>query len=439
MKSLNIQNEGLNWEASKEWSLEAEINTEKAEELTVEDLEGMKGKDAEFQPEVSGGISMPLNSTTALHLKAQKDPEFHPNQWQAQSDTKAQIRSANTPVPIANFVPSAQEGPKSRKQESLCHWDNLRSRVALVSSRCAALFEEIERERVLRPEGVDEKLSTWISRRAEQIREGKELKLEMEALEEKYWEADWLVKEKICLTEIKIDRKREEGLESELDVSGEGSIPNTTEPKVSAQSASPSPTPPPDDTASAKNHPIFCFKEWNILFDTFCCRAALDQEIDLLEPQSRTVNQLRSWIALMDEIVREGDVLKEEIVLHEKKVGEHLRGLDVESSWRRGYDKALSRRINKLKGVLEFYEGKGLQRLGEEMEIKMRMKEVSDVAVSINSNPIPPQVSLPGFTPNFLPNPVDERNFSKPPFVPNQRSRETANDPPSLTSPPQTL
>lgn len=390
MQSLNTQNEGLNKETIKEYSLEAEIHCEKAKELTGKVLEGKERKEAERNSGVSGGNSMPLSSTTTSQLKAQKTPEFCPDEWQAQHDTTAQPPSVDTPHQIANFVPFSQEEPKSREEEWLCHWGELRSRVALDSSRYATLSEETESERVLQPEGVDEELGTWIGQMDEQIRQSKELKSEMEALEEEYWEVDWLVKEKICPTEVDFDGKREVEVKSESDFSGEGSIPNTRESKVFAQSSTPSPTPPLDNTASAKKQPIFCFKEWNILFENFRSRTvflvsrshALDQEINLIEPKSRTVDQLRSWIALMYEIIKERGILKEGIVLYGEKVEEHLRGLDVESSWRRGYVEALSRRIDGLRGILQFYEEGDLQRLEQEVEIKTRMNEVSDLAVS---------------------------------------------------------
>lgn len=396
MKNLNIQKEGLNRETNKECSLEAEIHSEKARESTREDLGIIERKDAECNSGVSGGISMPLSTTTTPQLKAQNEPEFSPDEWQAQSDTTAQPPTVDTPHQIANFLPVLQE------EEWLCHWGNLRSRVALDSSRYAALFEEIKCERVLRPEGVDEELGTWIGWMDEQIRQSKELKLEMKALEEEYWELDWLVKEKKCPTEVEFDGKREVEVESESDFSGEGSIPHTRESKVSAQSSTPSPTPSLDKTASTKDQPIFCFKEWNILFDNFRSRTAflvsrshtLDQEINHIEPQSRTVDQLRSWIALMDEIIKERDILKEEIVLYGEKVEERLRGLDVEPSWRRGYEEALSRRIDGLKGILQFYE-EDVQRLEEEVEIKTRVNEVSELAVSNTSNLIAPKCLYP--------------------------------------------
>lgn len=375
VKSLNIQ---LHRETHKEWSLEAEINSEKAKELTGGNSEG---KEAEFKSRVSWGISMPLSSTTISESKAQKES------------------SVNTSLPIADFVPLAQEEPKSREEEWLCHSHNLHSRVTLDSSRYAALFEEIERERVLWPEGVDENLGSWISRMDEQIRQSKELKLEMDALEEKYWEVDWLVKEKVCPTEIKLDGKRE--VESESGLSGEGLIPNTRISKFSIQSSTSGPSSPLQTTASAKNRPIICFREL-ILFDTFRSRAAflvsrshaLDQEINLIEPQNRTVDKLMSWIALMDEIIKERDVLKEEIVLYGEKVGGCLKGLDVESSWRREYEEALSRRLDGLMGMLKFYGEEDLQRLEDEVEIQTRMKEVSDLPVSNNSI-LSPQASLP--------------------------------------------
>lgn len=437
MKSLNIQNEGLNRETNKECSLEAEIHSEKAKELTGEDLEGMERKEAKLISGVSEGTSRPLSSTTTSQLRAQKEPEFCPDEWQAQSDTTAQHPSVDTPHKIANFVPFAQEEPKSREEEWLCHWGDLRSRVALDSSRYATLFEEIERERALQPEGVDEELGTWIVQMDEQIRQSKELKSEMEALEEEYWEVDWLVKEKKCPTEIEFDGKREVEVASESDCSGEGSIPNTRESKVFAQSSTPSPTPPLDNAASAKNQPIFCFKEWNILFDTFRSRTsflvsrsnALDQEINLIEPQSRTVDQLRSWIALMDEIIKERDVLKEEIVLYGEKVEERLRGLDVEASWRRGYEEALSRRIGGLQGILQFYEEEDLQRLEEEVEIRTRMNEVSDLAVSNTSNLIAPKRLYPYSPQTSLRTQRTKEITHNPPSDPNQRARKTNDSP----------
>lgn len=394
LESLNIQNEGLNRETNKGCLLEAEIRSEEAKDLRRDGFDGIKGKEAKFNSGVSEGTSMSLSSTTTSQLKAQKEPILLPDEWQAQPDTTAQPPSINTLHPIANFVPFAKEEPISREEEWLCHSCNLRSGVALDSSRYAALYEEIERERVLRPEDVNGKLVTWIGRMDKQIRQGKGLNLEMEALDEKYWDVDWLVKEKICPTEVEFDGKRELEVESESDFSGEGSVPKTKESKVSAQSSTPSPTPPLEDMASAKNQPVFCFKEWNILFDTFRSRTAflvsrshaLDQEINLIEPQSRTIDHLRSWIALMDEIVKERDILRKEIVLYGKKVEERLRGLDVDSSWIRGYEEALSQRINGLKGILEFYEEEDLQRLEEEVEIRTRTKEVSDLGVSNTSD-----------------------------------------------------
>lgn len=340
LKSLNIQNEGLNRETNKECLLEAEIRSEKSKELRRDSFDGMEGKEAEFNSGVSEVTSMSLSSTTTSQLKAQKEPILLPDELQAQSDTTAQSPSVNTLHPIANFVPFAQEEPISREEERLCHWGNLRSRVALDSSRYAALHEEIEHERVLRPEDVNEKLVTWIGRMDKQIRQGKRLNLEMEAVEEKYLKVDWLVREKICPTDVEFDGKRELEVESESDFSGEGSIPSTKESKVSAHSSTPSPTPPLENMASAKNQPVFYFKEWNILFNTFRSRIAflvsrshaLDQEINLLEPQSRTIDQLRSWIAPMDEITKGRDILREELVLYGKKVEERLRGLDVDSS-----------------------------------------------------------------------------------------------------------
>lgn len=149
-------------------------------------------------------------------------------------------------------------------------------------------------------------------------------------------------------------------------------------------------TPLLDKAPSTETPPRFFFKEWNILFDTFRSRAAflisrshaLDLEINRIEPQSRTVDQLRSWIALMNEIINERDILKEEIALCGKKVEKRLGGLDVEAGWRREHEKALSQRIDGLKDMLQFYEGEELQRLQLEVEIKMRMNEVSDVVVS---------------------------------------------------------
>lgn len=370
--------------------MEAEIHSEKAEELTGEDLEGMEQKEPECNSEVSGGISMPLSSTRTSQLKAQKEPELCPDEWQAQTDKKAQTPSVGTPHNLANFEPFELEEAKSREEEWLCRWGGLRSRVTLDSSSYATLFKEIERERVLRPEGVEEELGTWIGRMDEQIRLSKELKLEMEALAEDYCEVDWLVKEKLCPTEVDFDGKWEVELDAKSDFSGEGSMPNTRESNLSAQSSTLSPTAPLEKPASAKKQLEFCFREWNILFDTFRSRTTflvsrshgLDKELNRIEPQSRTVDQLRSWIALMNEIIKERDILKEEIVLHGEKVGERLRGLDVETSWRRGYEEALSRRIDGLKGILQFYEEEDLQRLEQEVKIKTRMNEFSDLAVS---------------------------------------------------------
>lgn len=438
MKSLNIPNEGLSRETNKKCSLEAKIHNEKAKESTREDLQSIERKEVAYNSGVSRGISVPLSSTTTPQLKAQKEPEFCPDEWQAQSDTIAQPPSVDTPHQIAKFVPVLQKEPKSREEEWLCHWGNLRSRVALDFSRYAALFEEIECERVLRPEEVDEELGTWIGRMDEQIRQSKELKLEMEALEEEYWELDWLVKEKICPTEVEFDGKREVEVDSESDFSGEGSIPHTRESKVSAQSSTPSPTPPLGKTASAKNQPKFCFKEWNVLFENFRFRTAflvsrshaLDQEINLIEPQSRTVDQLRSWIALMDEIIKERDILKEGIVLYGEKVEERLRGLDVESSRRRGYEEALSRRIDGLKRILQFYEEEDVQRLEEEVEIKTRMNEVSELAVSNTSNLIAPKCLYPDSPQTSLRTQPTKEITHNPPSDPNQWTRKTSNDSP---------
>ena len=445
-KSSNIQNQGLNWETNKEWSLEAESHTDKEKELTGVYLEVMEGRDVEFKYEVSGGMSMPLSSTTISQPKAHQKPELRPDEWQAQSDTIAQLLSVKTPLSIANFVPFVQEEPKSQEEEWLCRWSNIRSRAALDSSRYASLFEEIEHERVLWPEGVDEKLCTWISRMDEQIRQDKELKVEMEAFEDRNWEVDWLVKEKICTRELKFDGKRKE-VESESNFSGEGSVSNTRESKASAQSSVPSPILPLDNTASATKQAIFRFKEWNILFDNFRLQAyflvsrshALDQEINILEAQSRTANQLKSWIALMGGMNRERDVLKEKIVDFGEKVGERLRGLDVEPSLGRIYEEVLSRRIDRLKGILEFYGKEDFQRLEEELEIKTRMKEVSRSSVSNTSNLILSRSCYPDSPQNFPPNPADERKYSQTPVCPKPGGRETANNPPSLISPPQTL
>lgn len=429
MQSLNIQNEGLNTVTNKGCSLEAETHSEKTKELTREDLEGMKWKEAECNSGVSGGISMPLSSTSISQLKAQKEPEFCPDEWQAQTNTKAQTTTVGTPHHLANFVPFSQEEPKSREEQWLCHWGDLRFRVALDSSRYATLFEEMERERVLRPKRVEEELGIWISRMDEQIRQSKELKLEMEALAEDYWEADWLVKEKICPTEVEFDGSREVEVESKSDFSGEGSMPNTKESTLSAQSSTLGPTPPLEKTASAKNQPKLCFKELDILFDTFRSRTAslvsrshaLDKEINRIEPQSRTVDQLRSWIALMDEIIKERDILKEEIDLHGEKVEERLRGLDAESSWRRGYEEASSRRIDGLKGILPFYEEEDLHRLEQEAEIKTRMKEVSHLGVSTPPILSPPSVS-PLILPKLLSKPSQRKKLLTIP-LPTQSSR----------------
>lgn len=145
-----------------------------------------------------------------------------------------------------------------------------------------------------------------------------------------------------------------------------------------------------DKTASTEDPPRFFFKEWNILFDTFGSQSAslvsrshaLNREINRIEPQSRTVDQLRRWIALMNEIIKERDILKEEIVLHGEKIEKRLRGFDVELGWRRGHEKALSQIIDGLKDMLQFYEEEELQRLQQEMESKTRMNEVSDMVVS---------------------------------------------------------
>lgn len=425
-KSSNIQNQGLNWETIKEWSLEAKSHTEKAKELTGVYLEVKEGRDVESKFEVSGGMSMPLSSTTTSQPKAHQEPEFRPDEWQAQSDTTAQLLSVKTALSMANFMPFAQE------EEWLCHWGNLRSRVALDSSPYASLFEKIERESVLRPEGVDEKLCTWISRMDEQIRQDKELKVEMEAFEDRYLEADWLVKEKICPREHKFDGEREEEVESQSNFSAEGSVSNLRESKASAQSSAPSPILPLDKTASANKQAIFCFKEWIILFDTLRFRAyflvsrshALDQEINLLEAQSRTANQLKSWIALMGEMIRVRDILKEEIVLYGEKVGKRLRGLDVEPSLGRVHEEVLSRTVDRLKGILEFYGEEDLQRLEEELENKTRMKEVSGSSVSTTSNLIPPRCCYPDSPQNSLLTRPTKENIHKLPSVPNQRGEK---------------
>lgn len=84
----------------------------------------------------------------------------------------------------------------------------------------------------------------------------------------------------------------------------------------------------------------------------------------------------------MNEIIKERDILKEEIVPHGEKIEKRLRGLDVESGWRRGHEEALSQRIDELKDMLQFYEEEDLHRLQQEMEIKTRINEVSDMVVS---------------------------------------------------------
>lgn len=400
LKSLNIQYRGLIRE-TKELSMEMGIHTEKAKELTGEDLEGIEdkgGKEADATSGVSGSISVPLNSTTNSQLAAQKKgPESRADACHAQSDIAAQLPSVNT-LPIAK---SAAQGELiSRGEEWLCHLDILRSRATLQSSRSAEFFEEMERERIFRPEGVDEKLSNWISRMDEQIRERRELKLEMDAHEEKYWELDGVVMEKVSRKGNNLDGKRANGVESELKVLGECSIPSTRKLEVSAQSSALSPTTPLNITVSAKDQPIFCLREWDIQFDIFRSRAAhltsrahgLDQEINLVQPQRQAINQLRSCIAYMEEIMRERNALKEEILFHAEKVRERLRGLAVEASWKRGYEEGLSRRVDGLMGMLNMY-GEDLQRLEEEVEVYTRPQEDPDLMVTNNSNPIPPNVS----------------------------------------------
>lgn len=396
LKSLNIQYRGLIKE-TKELSMEMEIHTEKAKELTREDLEGKGGKEAEANSGVSGRISIPLNITTNAQLTAQKkELKSRADDCHAQSDIAAQLPSANTPLPITTSA--AQEELISQEEEWLCHLDMLRSRASLQSSRSAEFFEEMERERIFRPEGVDEKLSNWISRMDEQMMERRELKLEMDAHEEKYWELDGVVMENVSRTGNNLDGKRANGAESELKALGEFSIPSTRKLEVSAQSLAPSPTPPLNITTLAKDQPIFCLREWDIQFDIFRSRAAhltsrahgLDQEINLIQPQTQAINQQRSCIAHMEEIMREMNALKAEIIFHAQKVRERLRGLDVEASWTRGYEEGLSRRVDGLKGMLNIFGEEDLQLLEEEGEIYARPQEDSDLMVTNTSNLIPP-------------------------------------------------
>lgn len=396
LKSLNIQYRGLIKE-TKELSMEMEIHTEKAKELTGEDLEWKEGKEAEANSGVSGRISIPLNITTNSQLAAQKkEPESRADDCHAQSDIAAQLPSANTPLPITTSA--AQEELISQEEEWLCHLEILRSRASLQSSRSAEFFEEMERERIFRPEGVDEKLSNWISRMDEQMMERRELKLEMDAHEEKYWELDGVVMEKVSRTGNNLDGKRANGAESELKALGECSIPSTRKLEVSAQSLAPSPTPPLNITTLAKDQPIFCLREWDIQFDIFRSRAAhltsrahgLDQEINLIQPQTQAINQQRSCIAHMEEIMREMNALKAEIIFHAQKVRERLRGLDVEASWTGGYEEGLSRRVDGLKGMLNIFGEEDLQLLEEEGEIYARPQEDPDLMVTNTSNFIPP-------------------------------------------------
>ena len=395
LKSLNIQYRGLIKEI-KELSTEMEIHTEKAEELTGEDLEGKEGKEAEANSGVPGRISIPLNITTNSQLAAQKkEPESRADDCHIQSDIAAQLPSANTPLPITKSA--AQEELISQEEEWLCHLDILRSRASLQSSRSAELFEEMDRERIFRPEGVGEKLSDWISRMDEQIRERRELKLEMDAHEEKYWELDGVVMEKVSRRGNNLDGKRTNGAESELKALGECSIPSTRKLEVYAQCLAPSPTPPLNITTLTKDQPIFCLGEWDIQFDTFRSRAAhlisrahgLDQEINLIQPQRQAISQLRSCIARMEEIMRERNALKAEIIFHAEKVRERLRGLEVEASWTRGYEEGLSRRVDGLKGMLNIFGEEDLQLLEEEVEIYTRPQEDPDLMVTNTSNLIP--------------------------------------------------
>lgn len=194
-------------------------------------------------------------------------------------------------------------------------------------------------------------------------------------------------------------------------------------------------TPLLDKTASSKTQPRFFFKEYNVLFDTFRSRTAfvvsrshaLNQEIYRIEPQSRTVDQLRSWIALMHEIIKERDILKEEIVLQREKIEKRFKGLDVESGWRREHEEALSQRIEGLKEMLHFYEKEELQRLQQEAEIKTRINEGSDVVVSTPSNLIAPKRFYPDSPPPRLlskPQPTKEITHSPSPFRPNPAGKE---------------
>lgn len=404
--------------------MEMGIDTEKAKGLTGEYLEALKGKKSEVKSGVSGGrASMPLNRTTTSQAAAQKEPGSRLEDWQVQSATTAQLTSADPPLSIAKPVSSAQEEPKSRAEEWLCQLDILRSRAALQSSRCAAFYDEMERERIFRPEAVDEKLSGWISRVDEQIRERKELKLEMDAHEANYWELDGVAREKVSQAGGNLDMKRVNELKSESEVSGESSIQRTRALDVSAQSSASSPTPIINITISAKDQCISCLKEWDTQFDIFRSRAVfltsrshtLDEEINLHRPQSRAVSQLRRWIVQMGEIIRERDVLKEEIKFHAEKVREHLMALDFQSSWRKEYEEGVSQRLDGLKGMLNIY-GKGdLQRLEEEVESNIRPEEDAEFGVSIIFNVIPcppwvphsdsPQTSLsraPPPSPNTL-------------------------------------
>lgn len=420
LTSLNIQYQGLIREA-KELSMEMQIHTEKGKELQGEYLEVLEGKEAEVKYGVSGGASMPLKSTITPQPADQKEPESRPDDRQAHSDTTAQLPSALTPLPIAKPVPSAQEETKSRAKEWLCHFDILRSRAALQSSRSAAFFEEMERERIFRPEGVDEKLSTWISRMDEQMRGSRELKLEMDAHEESYWKLDGVVEQKLSWTGDNFDGKRVDEVEVESEV--ESPIPSTRKIEISAQSSAPSPTLPLlNITTSAKDQLMFCLKEWDTQFDIFRSRAilltsrsnALDEEINLCRPHSRTTNRLRSWIAQMEEMMRERDDLKEEIVVLGEKVREHLRVLDAKPSWRIGYEEGLSRRVDGLKGMLNIYGKKDLQRLEGEVENSTRPQDDADLAVSIT-------YYLKRYPPLAHP------------------TRETTDKSSCVTSPPQTL
>lgn len=379
--------------------MEMEISTEKVKELRGECLEGKGGEEAEVKSGVSKGEdSIQLNSITTSQSKMQRKTESRPDDWQVQSGTTVQLPSAGSPLSNANTVPSAHEEPKLQAGEWLCQLDTLRSRAALQSSRAAAFLEEMERERIFRPDGVDEKLTAWISRMDEQIRERRELKLEMDAHEENYWELDEVVKEKISQTEGNFDRNRVNELHSESEFSRESSIQSTRTLEAYTQRSAQCPIPLIYITISAKDQPMFCLKEWDTQFDIFRSRAvslssrwhALDEEINLHRPQNRAANQLRSWIVQMGEIMKERHALRDEIIFHAGKVRQRLMGKDCQSSWRIEYEEGLSRRLDGLEGMLNIYGEEDLQHL-EEAEINIRPEEDAEFAVSITQFPLPPQ------------------------------------------------